>query len=172
MKKMVLFLFLLSGCISAVHAQQLKRCAVGKSGCSVAFYCDPGKFESTISKDSSVVYSGECVSGDVTYELICVKLVKKAPGPDVASQVLLQYLDYLKGAYEVASAAGYKGLTLKKSANTQGISDLWRDKDNNFMSVRGFTNGRYLAVLMTISPAQLTAGVTDPFLESIVFPEK
>lgn len=169
MKKFLLLL-LLCGYLPA-HAQTLKRYAIGRSGCSASFYCNPGKFEESTSPDSSVIYSGECTLAGATYELICVKLVQAAPSLDMAEGVLEQYLDFLKGSYEVTGAAGYaKGLKLPKKENTRGMMDTWRDKDNNYLKVKGWTNGKYIAVLMIVSAKEVPAGKASAYLDSVGMP--
>ena len=171
--KNILFLFLLFICTNAAFGQTLKKYAIANSGCSAMFACNPGKFETSTSPDSSVVYTGECTSAGATYDLICVKLKESAPNPDIAEQVLEQYLDYLKSSYEVTEAAGYtKGLRLQKKETTRGILDSWKDKDNNYIKVKGWTNGRFIAVLMAISQKELPAAKINPFLDGIVFPGK
>ena len=172
MKNIFLLFLLLGSSMQSAYCQALKKYAVGKSGCSVMFYCNPGNFEENISPDSSVVYSGECTASGITYQLICVKLVKAAPTMELAEQVLGQYLDFLKGSYDITTAKGYtKGHQLKTNAKVRGIADTWNDKDNNHLDVKGWTDGHFIAVLIAISTKDQANPKVNAFLDGIVFPK-
>ena len=152
--------------------QTLKKYAIGKSGCSAYFFCNPGTFEVTHSPDSSVVYTGECKDGAVTYDLICVQLKAKIERLNDAEQVLEQYLDYIKSSFGIEAAAGYgKGHRLRGREDTRGMIDYWKDKEKNNLNVKGWTNGHYIAVLIAISDKEIPFEKGNVFLDGLVFPE-
>ena len=165
---------LLAITVSVAHtnAQALKKYPVGKSGCQVSMYCNPGKFELSMSPDSSAVYTGECKAGDVTYDIICVKMKEKIDSLDDAEAVLVQYLDYLKSSFDVPEAAGYsRGHRLKgQEKRSRGVLDYWKDKEGANIKVKGWTNGRYISVHLVIAPGKIDDAKANPFLDGIVFP--
>lgn len=151
--------------------QALKKYNIGKSGCAAVFYCNPGNFDLTFSPDSSKVYTGECKNGDVTYDVICVKMKEQIKEIPDAEAVLVQYLDYLKSSFQIVTASGYsRGYKLKGKANTSGITDMWKDKDNNNIKIKGWTDGKYIAVLIMISEKDIPQAKANAFLDGIVFP--
>ncbi len=155
-----------------VSAQSLKKYTIGKSGCSAYFFCNPGTFEVTHSPDSSVVYTGECKDGVVTYDIICVQLKAKIEHLNDAEQVLEQYLDYIKSSFGIEAAVGYgKGHRLRGKEDTRGIIDYWKDKEKNNLNVKGWTNGQYIVVLIAISDKEIPFEKGNVFLDGIVFPE-
>jgi hypothetical protein len=172
MRRFVFIVLLCMGMLHMVSAQTLKKYAIGKSGCSANFFCNPGTFEVTHSPDSSVVYTGECKDGAVTYDVICVQLKEKIANLKDAEQILEQYLDYIKSSFGIEIAAGYgKGHRLRGKEDTKGMIDYWIDKEKNKLNVKGWTNGQYIAVLIAISDKEIPYDKSNLFLDGIVFPE-
>ncbi len=152
-------------------SQVLKKYNIGKSGCAAGFYCNPGNFEMTYSPDSSKVYTGECKLGGLTYDVICVQMKEQIKELTYAEGVLVQYLDYLKSSIQVTTATGYgKGHKLKGNEKATGITDYWKDKDNNNIKVKGWTDGTYIAVLLVVSDKEIADTKSKVFLDGIVFP--
>jgi len=153
------------------NGQSLKKYSVGQSGCSAYFFCDPGTFGLSKSPDSSDVYTGECVTDDLTYGLICVKLKDKIKEMTESENTLIAYLDYLKNQLQITSSAGYgKGHRLKNSENTRGVIDYWTDKDKANWKVKGWTDGKYIAVLYATSAKELPEQRVNIFLDGLVLP--
>ena len=172
MKRVLFFALLYIGVCQLISAQTLKKYTIGKSGCSAYFFCNPGTFEITHSPDSSVVYTGECKDGVVTYDLICVQLKEKIADLKDAEQVLEQYLDYIKSSFGIEAAVGYgMGHRLRGKEDTRGMIDYWKDKEKNNLNVKGWTNGQYIVVLMAISDKEIPFEKGNVFLDGIVFPE-
>jgi hypothetical protein len=67
------------------YAQSLKKYPISNSACSLYSYC-PSKYDVDFSDDSSTVYTGECKSGDVTYGVICIKLLRPVDDLDKAEE--------------------------------------------------------------------------------------
>jgi len=158
--------------MSKSHAQTLKKYPIDKSGCAVYMYCDPGKFEFSLSPDSAKVWAGECIVDSVYYDVICVKMKQKIKEIGDAESVLVEYMEYLKSSFQVVSSSGYgKGNRLKGKENTRGIVDYWKDKDDNNMKVKGWTDGKFIAVNIVISRKEIKEPKANAFLDGIVFPE-
>ena len=160
--------------VSGLHAQSLKKYQVGNSGCSAYFFCNPGAFALEKSPDSSYVYTAECVGADsLNYGIICLKFSASATTSDLqtAEDVLISYLDYLKTSLNIVSAAGYgKGHRLKNREDTRGVIDYWKDKDGYKWKIKGWTNGKNLAVLYVYSKGDLPETRVNIFLDGLVLP--
>ena len=129
MKRSTLILSLIATMLPVVtlFSQGLKKIPVGNSGCSLYSFCEM-KFDESTSRDSSPVYTGECVKEEVTYGTICVKLLNPPADLTMAEDLLVAYLDHLKESFAITKAAGYgKGHRLNKNADTRGILDYWED---------------------------------------------
>lgn len=171
--KVKLLLLFVSVCVALNgSAQTAKKYPIGKSGCQVWMFCNPGSFELSMSPDSSAVYTGECKDGNVTYDVICVKMKERIDSLGDAEAVLIQYLDYLRTSFEVTEAAGYgKGHRLKgMDKTTRGVLDYWKDKDGMNIKVKGWTNGKYISVHLVISAEKINETKANVFLDGILFP--
>lgn len=167
MKHILAVIFLLITGIS--FSQTLKKYPVGQSGCSYYNYCE-ASFKTSVSQDSSTIYNGECVAGEVAYGVICVKLLNPIPENQLAEEMLIAYLDYLKQSFGINKATGYgKGHRLANDENTRGVLDYWQDQENNNWKVKGWTNGKLIAVLYAYSPKQLPEPKINVFLDGFRF---
>lgn len=143
----ICFLFLLPNAIWA-QSSGFSKLSIGNTGC--AFY-SPGEMsiESAYSQDSSIVYSGENYADSFHYFIIMVEI--KDPIPDsipLQESLLINYLDYLKSSFSITESAGYgRGHTLPGYDKAIGILDYWQDEFGDSWSVKGWTDGRILAIL-------------------------
>lgn len=145
-KKWLLLVALLAACV--VHSQEIKKYAIGNSGCSLYMFCDPGKFDLSYSDDSSKIHTGECNADNFTYGVICVNLKNTVNEMDDAEKLLESYLDFLKQLFKIREATGYgMGSRLMEREDTRGIIDYWDDEDKNKWVVQGWTDGKVIAVL-------------------------
>jgi hypothetical protein len=162
-------------CLSTMSAssQGIKKYSIGNSGASVYFFCDPGTFTMTLTEDSSRVYSGDCMTSDsIHYGIICVSLKESVSVGADAENLLIKYLDFLKTVYHIKQAVGYgKGHQLKNDASTRGVVDYWKDADGDEWKVKGWTNGRMMAVLFAYGhKGPGNTPKLDLFLDGFRFP--
>lgn len=163
-------LLILTLVVSFSPAQSLKKVPVSNSGCSVYTYCG-FNFETEYSQDSSLVYVSECVKDEVSYGIICVKLLQPAGDLDKAEEMLIDYLNYLKTSFSISKAVGYgRGNRLNKNENTRGVIDYWEDNEKNNWKVKAWTDGKFLAVLYGYSAKELPEAKLNVFLDSFRFP--
>lgn len=157
-------------CAGTSFSQALKKYAIGKSGCSVYSFCDPGTFEENYSEDSARVFTSECKNEDAYYGTICIQLKKELLNMATAEEVLIAYLDFLKSAFKITTAAGYgKGLRLNGMENTRGIVDYWKDDEKNNWKVKGWTNGKFITVLYAYSLKELPETKVNAVLDGFLF---
>ena len=164
-----LFCFLLI--VIGSYGQSFKKYSIGASGCSAYFFCNPDKFDLNKSPDSSEVYTGECTSDGITFGVICVKLKDKVGDMEASESMLTAYLDYLKSTLNITKSAGYgKGHRLRNREDTRGIIDYWEDKDKAYWKVKGWTDGKFIAVLYVTSAKELPESKINTFLDGLVLP--
>lgn len=169
MKRMI-YLVVLLICFTKVSSQSLKKYPIGNSGCSAYFYCDPGLFSLSYSPDSAKVYNKECQEGESSYGVICIKLITAITDLNDAENVLVAYLDYLKPNFKIRSAAGYgKGLRLRGRDDTRGVLDYWKDEDNINYKIKGWTDGKCIAVMYVYSKKELQETKINVFLDGFLF---
>jgi hypothetical protein len=159
--------------LQSLQAQSLKKYPISNSGCSLYLYCDPKKFDFDYSEDSSKVYTGECLSNDVTYGVICIQLLRPLTDPEAAEELMISYLDFLKADFNVRTAAGYgKGHRLNQDESTRGIIDYWKDGEERNWKIKAWTNGKYIGVLYANSTKELPESRVNVFLDGFRFSAK
>lgn len=151
-------------------AQLIKKYPISNSGCAAYMYC-AAKFEVSKSQDSSLVYTGECTTGEVTYGVICVKLLTPLTDLDMAENLLIAYADHLKGSFDITQSAGYgKGHHLNNNDNTRGILDYWQDNDKNNWKIKAWTDGKFIGFLYAYSKKELPDTKINVFLDGFRMP--
>ena len=155
---------------TAVNAQSLKKYSVSNSGCSLYSYCE-SKYDVDYSDDSSKVYTGECTVGEITYGVICVKLLNIINDLDAAEEMMVSYVEFLKNSFNIKKAAGYdKGHHLNNNENTRGILDYWEDKEADKWKIKAWTDGKYIGFMYAYSKKELPEAKVNVFLESLRLP--
>ncbi len=163
------FLFIIT---AGAYSQSLKKYKIGNSGCSLSSYCN-SKYELAYSEDSSKLFTGECISGSVTYGVICIKLLNPVIDLLAAEDLMISYADYLKGSFEIRKAGGYsKGHRLNDNENTRGIIDYWEDNELDKWKIKAWTDGYFIGFLYAYSNKQLPEAKVNVFLDSFRFPER
>lgn len=165
-----ILMLLFTGLFSS--AQTFKKIAVGDSKCQVYFFCDPGSFDFSLSEDSSKVYTGECKIDEISYGVICIQLSDKINDLTTAENVVVSYLDHLKGVFKISKSTGYgKGHRLNGNESTRGIIDYWEAESKENWKVKGWTNGKFIVVLFAYSVQELPVTKVNAFLDGLVFAE-
>jgi hypothetical protein len=163
-------LFAFSFCFIFSHSQSLKKVPVSNSRCFIYTYCG-FNFEKEYSEDSSEVYVSECVKDEVSYGVICVKLLQPAADLEKAEEMLIDYLNYLKTSFSISKAVGYgRGHHLNKNENTRGVLDYWEDAEKNNWKIKGWTDRKFIGILYGYSAKELPEMKLNVFLESLRFP--
>ncbi len=164
---------LLCACLLAALAapsQSLKKYPVSNSGCHLYSYCE-SKYELSYSEDSSKVYTGECTSGEVTYGIICIKLLNQITDLTAAEDLMISYVDYLKTSFGITKSGGYgKGHRLNNNENTRGILDYWEDKEKDQWKIKAWTDGKIIGFMYAYSKKEISDSKVNVFLESFRFP--
>lgn len=168
MKTSLLFVTLLLNGI--VNAQTLKKYSISNSGCSLYSYCG-SKYIVEFSEDSSKLFRGDCTLGDVTYGVICIKLLNPVSDLLAAEDLMVSYADYLKASFDITKATGYgKGHRLNNNENTRGILDYWEDKDLDKWKIKVWTDGKFIGFMYAYSKKEIPEAKVNVFLDSFRLP--
>ena len=108
---------------------------------------------------------------DISYGVVCVKLLNPVSDLTMAEDLLISYLDYLKENFNIINAAGYgKGHRLNNKENTRGILDYWEDKDKDKWKIKAWTDGKYIGFIYVYSKKELPEAKVNIFLDSFLLP--
>jgi hypothetical protein len=169
----LLLAFTLTATAQEFTAPRLTKTAIGESGCHA--YLPPGSetFDVSNSEDGSTLYTGDFLVDEYSYGLIVVKLSQDA---QIATQedkeaLLTSYMDYLQVTFAITSSVGYgKGHTLEKYPEATGVLDYWIDEDATEWVVKGWCDGKTLAIMMLYGPgAYPSYNVQNMFLDGFRF---
>jgi len=117
------------------------------------------------------VFTGECVAGDVTYGVICVKLLNAINDLGAAEELMVSYVDFLKTSFDIKKTAGYgRGHRLNNNENTRGILDYWEDGELDKWKIKAWTDGKYIGFMYAYSRKELPEAKVNVFLESFRLP--
>lgn len=156
--------------LSSFFMNAQKKYDISNSGCSITMYCQPS-FQSDVDQDANPFYSARCAKDDFSYGILCIKLITEIPNLRAAEDAMVGYIEYLKADYEITTVKGYKrGLKLKERDDTRGVMDYWTDNKGNNWKMKGFTNGKYIAILYVFSRKELLEEKADSYLDSFTFP--
>jgi hypothetical protein len=125
-------------------------------GCGCAAYLPTGAVVDpvTASEDGSQVWTAEQMVGGQTYGVIAVKLSFTADSPEVAEEVLVAYLEFLKAQFGITESAGVgRGHTMEGSP-ARGVIDFWKGADGEHWAVKGWSTVDRLGVMMVRGPAE------------------
>lgn len=168
--RLLLILTFFISLLGTVAGQSIKKYPIGQSGCSFYSFCEL-KFEQSKSADSSSIWSGECVKEELTYGVICVKLLNPIAELPQAEDMLISYADYLKTSFEITKTMGYgRGHLLQQKENTRGIIDYWSDLEKNNWKIKGWTDGKHIGFLYVYSKKELPEPKINLFLDGFRLP--
>jgi len=135
---------------------RFQRTNLGTSGLSA--YLPPGFPELSISssEDGSQVHTGELEQGGFLYGVIGLRFAAPLDAdPESWEQLLVSYLDFLKGQLGVTGAAGYGlGHRLESEPTARGVIDYWEDASGTKYAVKGWVTQTHLAVLFIAGPTE------------------
>ena len=140
---------------------------IGTTGCSVLFMNGP-VFEKTKTESGDDLYFNEYEEQGVTYGLICIDMQHHYELPE-ATQMLATYMHKLKGPFYIFHNIGHEKAADWNHTKTATLVDYWQDAVGVDCKVKGYTNGRILAVLYVKNISEAEVSRQDLFLDSFHF---
>lgn len=154
-----LSLFLLLPAISFLCAQSAPRFVktdIADSGAKIYLPGKPAPVEVSLSQDSSLVYTIETLDSTTGAYYHFGSIVVNLNQVDLSGQeeeMLISYMDYLKSAFKIESAAGYgKGHTLSTHPSAKGVLDYWLDEEGTRWIVKGWAAESTIFVMFVYGP--------------------
>jgi hypothetical protein len=169
---MILVAFLLP--LFSAGQSSWERFEIDFSDCSALFPSEP-EWSLELSEDSSYVWVGEVVEGDIFFGVICIEFAY--PLIDASDDELIlvaeDYLDYLQSQFEIVSHTGYlTGLELEDDYYATGIADSWEDAEGDPWVIRCWIDHFNMAVMYMYSSPDVDLTIyEDYFFDSFWFPE-
>jgi len=166
MENLILFLAT-SLVVRLSSSKRIKLQFIGDTGCSALLSSD-NKTECTLSQSGDQLYFHEFKDKAVTYGMICIQINSEC-SLEEAEEMLHSYIDKLKGPFYILHNTGIHDDTDWNSETSRTISDYWQDFNKKDWKVKGYTNGKTLAVMYVRNIGHVDVKKQDLFLDSFHF---
>ena len=162
-----LLLFLATSFIFRLSSsQKVKNQIIGTTGCSALLASEELDISKTESGDK--LYFHEFREKRVSYGMICVEMNEEY-NLDESIEMLRAYVEKLRGPLYILHNTGIQEDSDWNSDQSRTIVDYWQDCDKKDWKVKGYTNGKILAVLYVKNISHVEVGRQDLFLDSFHF---
>jgi hypothetical protein len=94
-------------------------------------------------KTGDIVQVNECNDNDATYGIISIKLKKAFAQLQQAQTVLIEFMEQLQPTFGVLHTTG---LQAEWESTNVSVTDYWQDADGQDWKVKGWTDGKTMAV--------------------------
>ena len=162
-----LILFLASSLLFRRPVPKVKNQLIGDTGCSALLATDDS-LESSATASGDQLYFHEFREKGVSYVIICVQM-NTGHSVEEAEIMLRAYIDKLKGPFYILHNTGIHEDVDWNSENSMTIVDYWQDYNKKDWKVKGYTNGKTLAVLYVKNIGHVDVKKQDFFLDSFHF---
>lgn len=163
-----LILLLTASLVYYKSAKQIKRVRIGKTPCSVIIPAST-EFHTAYTEAGDRLYFAEFNQNHSRYGVIFGVLTEQL-NYEESYDLLTNYMNDLR---EPLYAAHNTGITDVDKRRTRFIEleDFWQDEDGTDWEVKGYTNGKYVAVLYVRNINEATSMQQEAFLNSFSFGE-
>ena len=159
------FLLLASGLAFRIPKQKFKRYLLGATGCSTYLVSGNSTVHFKHTKDGDRVYFyDQCVDG-ITYGFISVQM-KEVFTLQQAENILVQYINRVRKPFHIAVNIS---MEIEKKDNLITINDYWQDEQGTDWKIKGYTNGKTIAVLYVKNITDCLVDEQDTFLNGFKF---
>lgn len=145
----------------------IKNHLIGNTGCSALLASDD-ELEPSTTASGDQLYFHEFREKKVTYGMICVKMNQEYSYAE-AEVMLRTYIDQLRGPFYILHNTGIHNDADWNSESSKTIVDYWQDCYKKDWKVKGYTNGKVLAVLYVKNIGHADVTKQDHFLDSFHF---
>jgi hypothetical protein len=145
--------------------RKFKNVTIGHTGCSALLLQHDNSIDSTVTESGDRLYFHEAEENGVGYGMICVDM-RTAVDQSEAMTMLEAYMDSLRGPFYVLHNTGVHAAANWNQASVSSLTDYWQDSQGVDYKVKGYTNGRVLAILFVRNISQLDVSLQDQYLDS------
>jgi hypothetical protein len=149
--------------------KKFRRYHIGNTGHSVLLPGGFDGFEHCSTKHGDRFYLGESSAEKVNYGVVFIDLQDEFEVSD-AETVLANYMSTLHTPFGISFNTGIHHCSMHKEASglTQ-IVDYWQDKWGIDWKIKGYTDGKFLAVLYVRNINEISVEKQDVYLNSLIW---
>lgn len=150
------------------YPKKLRNQLIADTGCSALFLTGNKRFKKSTTAKGDSLFFKEFSEKDVTFGVICIRM-QGTYGLDEAIDLLAGYINKLKSPFYILHQIGLQKDTDWNTPLSRTLVDYWQDGNKSDWKVKGYTNGKYMAVLYVKNINQLEVSKQDLFLDSFHF---
>ena len=150
--------------------RKFRNCFIGDTGCSALLFTGNNGIDSITTRNGDDLYFHEYSEKKITDGLICIRLHKNYELLS-AEELLSVYINKLRKPFHIHHHIGLTGDTDWNQTGTATITDYWQDRKGFDWKIKGYTNGKYMAVLYVKNIGEAALNKHDLFLDSFHFGE-
>lgn len=147
--------------------KKIKIQIIGNTGCT-ALLSSGTKLQSAITQSGDQLYFHEFKDKNVSYGIICVAM-NHPYNLQEAEEMLITYMDKLRCPFYILHNTGIHVDADWNCEASKTIVDYWQDYRKKDWKVKGYTNGKTLAVLYVKNIGHADVKNQDLFLDSFHF---
>lgn len=159
-----LFVFLATSLVLRATGPRFKRYII-QPGCSTFLHSSACTLHVRHTKDGDKVLFNEYVEEGVTYGTICVQMQETYP-LEAAETILVNYMNRVRKPMHITCNVS---MECKQEDGQLTITDYWQDGEGTDWKVKGYTNGKIVAVLYVKNIGDTTVSDHDAFLNGFRF---
>lgn len=143
-------------------AKKPRTIIIGDTNCSLLFSPE-AEFDFTQTDDGDQLYFAEYVDKKICYGVLCAQLSQPV-SLEEAQDVMVTYLNRLRQPFNALYNTGVNFYPNAQACVT--MIDYWQDENQLDWKVKGYTNGKTIAVLYVKNINDIAVEKQDEFLDS------
>ncbi|HEX2609136.1 MAG TPA: hypothetical protein VHK91_17265 [Flavisolibacter sp.] len=150
-------------------ARKSRKVFIGNTNCSFSFSAGPLEFDITENEQGDTLYLAESQERNVSYGILCADLHEKW-SLEEGKAILLNYMERLQKPFQALYNTGISDCThWHQQTDSCTVMDYWQDQYQQDWKLKGYTNGKIIALLYVKNIGDAEASRHDHFLDSFCF---
>lgn len=157
-------MFLATSLVLRITSPKFKRYIIG-NGCSALLISGKNTLHTKYTIDGDRVFFYDQIVNGVTYGLIIVQM-RELYTLHQAENILVQYINRVRRPFGIAVNIA---MDIEKTDGVVTVSDYWQDEQGTDWKIKGYSNGKSIAVLYVKNIAEVPVCDHDEFLNGFRF---
>ena len=162
----LIFLLATSFVLRLSTSRKFKSYFIGNTGCSALMFTN--NFKKTITPSGDRFYFNEFSEKNVTYGIICIKFQQEYD-LDESADMLTKYIQKLRAPYFILHNTGLSETKDWNHLSSIVMEDYWQDGNQQDWKVKGYSDGKNMAVLYVKNIGHVEVKKQDLFLDGFHF---
>lgn len=158
-------MFLATSLVLRIPSPRLRRYFIGNSGATCLLFTAGKSLSVKYTPEKDCIYFNDYTDNGVTYGLICIEM-KDLYTKRQAKKILVAYINKMRTPFKIAYNVA---MDIQRKSNVVLVSDYWQDNQCRDWKIKGYTNGKVMAVLYVKNISLAAVKDHDAFLESFRF---